>query len=174
MRESCVTSFTCTELTKPVLAQRTEARPLGPTSPRDYFTGRKSEKGVARGWLRLADNLSSCNLTSQYLPPLPVTSFLVHRRPFWVSHIPHPPHRLPRVCWHPLRLDSYGSNAYNAIVTLDGAKGSWDIESLLKLPEGTQPQISPGELLACEAIVKNDARVQALAKEVGESFRCRT
>jgi hypothetical protein len=65
-------------------------------------------------------------------------------------------------------LDSYGSDAYNAIVTFHGAEGSWNIGSLLKLPEGTQPQISPGELLACEAIVKNDARVQALAKEVGE------
>jgi primary-amine oxidase len=53
-------------------------------------------------------------------------------------------------------------------VTFHGAEGSWNIESLLKLPEGTQAQISPGELLACEAVVKNDARVQALAKEVGE------
>lgn len=71
-----------------------------------------------------------------------------------------------RLCWHPLK--SYGSDAYNAIVTLHDAEGSWNIESILKLPEGTQPQISPGELLACEAIVKNDARVQALAKEVGK------
>jgi hypothetical protein len=61
-----------------------------------------------------------------------------------------------------------GSNAYNAIVTLDGAEGFWNTESLVKLPEGTQPQISPGELRACEDIVKNDARVQELAKEVGE------
>jgi hypothetical protein len=65
-------------------------------------------------------------------------------------------------------LVRYGSDAYNAIVTLNGAEGPWNIESLLKLPEGTQPQISPGELLECEDIVKNDARVQALAKEVGE------
>ena len=78
-----------------------------------------------------------------------------------------PPH-YPRPCWHPLRLDPYGSDAYNAIVTFHGAEGSWNIENLLKLPEGTQPQITPGELLACEAVVKNDARVQALAKEVGE------
>ncbi|KAK0473120.1 copper amine oxidase [Armillaria novae-zelandiae] len=35
------------------------------------------------------------------------------------------------------------------------------------LPEGTQPQISVQELVACEAIVKSDARVQQLAKEVG-------
>jgi hypothetical protein len=72
------------------------------------------------------------------------------------------------VCWHPLRLVPYGSDVYNAIVTLNGAEGPWNVESLLKLPEGAQPQISPGELLACEDIVKNDARVQALAKEVGE------
>lgn len=94
----------------------------------------------------------------------PVTSFLVHRRTFWVSRPPH-----SHVCRHPLRLLlPYCSNAYNAIVTLNGAEGSWNIESLLKLPEGTQPQISPGELIACEDIVKNDARVQELAKEVGE------
>jgi primary-amine oxidase len=62
----------------------------------------------------------------------------------------------------------YGSNAYNAIVTLNGAEGFWNTESLLKLPEGAQPQISPGELLACEDVVRNDTRVQELAKEVGE------
>lgn len=65
-------------------------------------------------------------------------------------------------------MDSYGSYAYNAIVTVHTTEGSWNVESFLKLPEGTQPQITPGELLACEDIVKNDARVQALAKEVGE------
>jgi primary-amine oxidase len=65
-------------------------------------------------------------------------------------------------------MDLYNSDAYNTIVALDNSEGSWNVESLLKLPEGTQPQISPGELLACEDIVKNDARVQALAKDVGE------
>jgi hypothetical protein len=44
-------------------------------------------KGVARGWLRFADNLSRCALTSlnTYAP---VASFLVYRRPFWVSRTP--------------------------------------------------------------------------------------
>jgi hypothetical protein len=65
-------------------------------------------------------------------------------------------------------VDPYHSDAYNAIVTLDGAKGIWSVESLLKLPEGTQPQNSLGELLECEDIIKNDARVRALAKEVGK------
>jgi primary-amine oxidase len=72
------------------------------------------------------------------------------------------------VRWHPLNVDSYGSDTYNTIVALDGAKGIWSVEGLLKLPEGTHPQITPGELLDCEAIVKSDARVQALAKEVGK------
>jgi hypothetical protein len=40
---------------------------------------------------------------------------------------------------------------------------------MLKLPEGSQPQISPGELMACEEIVRNDPRVRELAKEVGGS-----
>jgi primary-amine oxidase len=64
-------------------------------------------------------------------------------------------------------VDLYGSDAYNTIVALDGAKGTWSVENVLKLPEGTQPQITPGELLQCEDIVRSDARVQALAKEVG-------
>jgi hypothetical protein len=64
-------------------------------------------------------------------------------------------------------LDPYGSDSYNALVSLNKADGTWNVESLLKLPEGTQPQISPGELLECEEIVKNDPRVQELAKEVG-------
>jgi hypothetical protein len=80
--------------------------------------------------------------------------------------MPHLPH--PRACSHPLRVDPYGSDAYNTIVALDGAKGTWSVESLLKLPEGTQPQISPGELLLCEEIVRGDAQVQALAKAVGK------
>jgi primary-amine oxidase len=65
-------------------------------------------------------------------------------------------------------VDLYHSDTYNTIVAFDSAKSTWGVENLLKLPEGTQPQITPGELLECEDIVKNDARVQALAKEVGK------
>ncbi|KAH9172436.1 copper amine oxidase [Lactarius sanguifluus] len=64
-------------------------------------------------------------------------------------------------------IDVTSGDAYNTIVALDGAKGTWGVESIVKLPEGTQPQISPEELLACEDIVKNDPGVQALAKQVG-------
>jgi hypothetical protein len=113
----------------------------------------------------IVDELSSCTVTSLNTYAL-VTSFLVRRRSFWVSRILRLSHL--RLCWRPLKVDPYDSDAYNAIVTLDGAKGIWSVESLLKLPEGTQPQNSLGELLECEDIIKNDARVQALAKEVGK------
>ncbi|KAK0481341.1 copper amine oxidase [Armillaria novae-zelandiae] len=62
-------------------------------------------------------------------------------------------------------LDVVNGDAYNVILALDG--GKWNVESLDKLPEGTQPQISVQELVACETIVKSDARVQQLAREVG-------
>jgi primary-amine oxidase len=42
------------------------------------------------------------------------------------------------------------------------------VDALDKLPEGTQPQITLEELISCEKIVKNDARVQRLAQDVGE------
>ncbi|KAK0466066.1 copper amine oxidase [Desarmillaria tabescens] len=62
-------------------------------------------------------------------------------------------------------LDVVNGDAYNVILALDD--GKWGIESIEKLPEGAQPQISVQELVACEKIVKSDARVQQLAKEVG-------
>ncbi len=43
------------------------------------------------------------------------------------------------------------------------------METLDKLPEGVQPQISVEELLLCEDIIRADERVQKLAKEVGKS-----
>ncbi|KAI0065136.1 hypothetical protein BV25DRAFT_1880805 [Artomyces pyxidatus] len=64
-------------------------------------------------------------------------------------------------------LDVVAGDAYNAIVSLDAAAGKWSVETIAKLPEGTQPQLSPGELLACEEIVKADPRVQKFAKDVG-------
>jgi hypothetical protein len=42
-----------------------------------------------------------------------------------------------------------------------------DLVEMIAVAEGTQSQIS-GELLASGDIVKNDARVQEVAKEVGE------
>lgn len=46
----------------------------------------------------------------------------------------------------------------------------WEVQTIDKLPEGQQPQISVEELLLCEDIIRADERVQKLAKEVGECF----
>lgn len=46
----------------------------------------------------------------------------------------------------------------------------WEVETLDKLPEGTEPQISVEELTECEVIVKRDPTVQKLAKEVGQCY----
>ena len=59
-------------------------------------------------------------------------------------------------------------NAYNVIVALKGQ--DWAVETLDKLPEGVQPQISVEELLLCEEIIRADERVVKLAAEVGKSL----
>ncbi|KII94247.1 hypothetical protein PLICRDRAFT_171908 [Plicaturopsis crispa FD-325 SS-3] len=64
-------------------------------------------------------------------------------------------------------IDVVNGDAYNAKVSLQGTK--WVVDALEKLPEGTQPQISPEELAACEATVRNDPRVQELARDIGIS-----
>lgn len=49
-----------------------------------------------------------------------------------------------------------------------GLKGEdWEVETVDKLPDGAQPQISVEELLLCEDIIRADDRVIQLAKEVG-------
>jgi len=63
-------------------------------------------------------------------------------------------------------------DAYNAVLTLDSTTSIWSVTKLTQLPGGTQPQLSPDELLACEDIVRKDPRVQQLARDVGESNFC--
>ena len=41
------------------------------------------------------------------------------------------------------------------------------MDTIDKLPEGVQPQISVEELLLCEDIIRADERVIKLAKDVG-------
>ena len=55
--------------------------------------------------------------------------------------------------------------AYNAIVSLHGQ--DWVVDTLDKLPNGVQPQISVEDLQSCEEIIKRDERVIKLAAEVG-------
>lgn len=61
-------------------------------------------------------------------------------------------------------------DAYNAVVALSNETSQWSVEVNVKLPEGTQPQLSPGELLAAEEIVRADETVRKLAKAVGAYY----
>ncbi|KAG8219327.1 copper amine oxidase [Butyriboletus roseoflavus] len=62
-------------------------------------------------------------------------------------------------------IDVINGGCYNAVLTLNNDE--WDVESLDKIPEGSEPQITVEELTMCEVIVRNDPKVQALAKQVG-------
>ena len=55
--------------------------------------------------------------------------------------------------------------AYNTILSLKGQ--DWVVDTLEKLPEGVQPQISVEELLLCEEIIRADERVIKFAADVG-------
>ncbi|EJD00280.1 peroxisomal copper amine oxidase [Fomitiporia mediterranea MF3/22] len=70
-------------------------------------------------------------------------------------------------------IDLITGDAYN--VTLGLKDGKWIVDTLTKLPKGTQPQISVEELAMAEDVVKKDARVIALVKELGletENIAC--
>ncbi|PIL34657.1 hypothetical protein GSI_03437 [Ganoderma sinense ZZ0214-1] len=62
-------------------------------------------------------------------------------------------------------VDAVTGTAYNAIVSLHGT--DWAVDTLEKLPNGVQPQISVEDLALCEEIIKHDEQVIKLAAEVG-------
>ena len=59
------------------------------------------------------------------------------------------------------------SDSYNTLLSLKD--GQWEVNTIEKLPEGVQPQITVEELLLCEKIIREDKQVQKLAADVGES-----
>ncbi|KAJ3753570.1 copper amine oxidase [Lentinula raphanica] len=63
-------------------------------------------------------------------------------------------------------LDVLNGFSYNVILSLH-SEGQWSVDTIEKLPDGVQPQISVEELIACEKVVKADKTVQELAKAVG-------
>ncbi|TDL20438.1 peroxisomal copper amine oxidase [Rickenella mellea] len=62
-------------------------------------------------------------------------------------------------------IDLVTGDAHNVNLTFKGSE--WIIDTIEQLPEGTQPQISVEELIAAEQAIRDDPRVQALAKDVG-------
>ncbi|KIL00836.1 hypothetical protein PAXRUDRAFT_128981 [Paxillus rubicundulus Ve08.2h10] len=62
-------------------------------------------------------------------------------------------------------LDLVNGGCYNAILALQN--GQWEVESMERVPDGSEPQITVEELTLCEEIVRSDSKVQALAEQVG-------
>lgn len=62
-------------------------------------------------------------------------------------------------------LDVVNGGTFNAILSFED--GTWNVDTCELVGEGSEPQISPEELAFCEHVVRRDATVQALAKEVG-------
>jgi hypothetical protein len=71
----------------------------------------------------------------------------------------------PFLSWLQL-LDVVRGDSYNVVLSLKGSK--WVVDTLEKLPEGTEPQISVEELVHAEVVVRKDERVRKYAKDVGE------
>lgn len=57
-------------------------------------------------------------------------------------------------------------DSYNVIVAFKDDK--WQVETIDKLPHGSEPQITVEELTHCENIIKADPEVQKLALQVGQ------
>lgn len=58
------------------------------------------------------------------------------------------------------------SDSYNTLLSLK--EGQWEVDTVEKLPEGVQPQITVEELLLCEKVIREDKVVQKLAADVGK------
>ncbi|KAJ7625545.1 copper amine oxidase [Roridomyces roridus] len=62
-------------------------------------------------------------------------------------------------------IDIVNGRAYNVFVSLK--ESGWTVDTFDLLEDGLQPQISVEELIHCETVVRQDPRVQELAKAVG-------
>ncbi|EIW52569.1 peroxisomal copper amine oxidase [Trametes versicolor FP-101664 SS1] len=103
-------------------------------------------------------------ITSSLLPP-PKKAVLAYLGiPLLSGEKPEPASEIVRKAEADF-VDAVTGAAYNIVVSLHGQ--DWTVDSLDKLPEDVQPQISVEELLMCEEIIRADERVIKLAAEVG-------
>ncbi|KAJ4470886.1 copper amine oxidase [Lentinula aciculospora] len=104
-------------------------------------------------------------ITTYFLPP-PKKAVLAHLGiPLVPGTEPEPPVQIIRRAEVDF-LDVVNGFSYNVILSLH-LEGKWTVDTIDKLPDGIQPQISVEELIKCEQVVKADKTVQELAKAVG-------
>ncbi|THH12177.1 hypothetical protein EW146_g7798 [Bondarzewia mesenterica] len=141
------------------------AHPLDPLTPDEIL----AVSLAVRHYIAEKTPIKAVRFIANYLVPPPKRAVLAHLGiPLLTGEKVREEDKVPIVRKAEVDfLDVVAGDAYNAIVALDSSTGNWAVETLDKLPEGTQPQLSPGELLACEEIIKADEGVRKLAKEVG-------
>ncbi|KAN0100146.1 Copper amine oxidase, enzyme domain containing protein [Tylopilus felleus] len=103
-------------------------------------------------------------ITCCLLPPPKKDVLAALRIPLTPGGRPEPPIDIIRKAESDF-IDVINGGCYNAILAFKD--GEWEVESLDQIPEGSEPQITPEELTMCEVVVRNDPKVQALAKQVG-------
>ncbi|KAK0500956.1 copper amine oxidase [Armillaria luteobubalina] len=161
MASTTVPSTATEVLSSPHVVPTVFKHPLNPLTPDEIAAVSLS----VRYYIASKTEIKAVKFITTYLLPPPKKAVLAYLGiPLVPGGKPEAPTLIARKAEVDF-LDVVNGDAYNVILALDD--GKWSVESLEKLPEGTQPQISVQELVACEKIVKSDARVQQLAKEVG-------
>ncbi|PCH34866.1 hypothetical protein WOLCODRAFT_27512 [Wolfiporia cocos MD-104 SS10] len=135
--------------------------PLDPLTPDEIVA---VSLGVRR-YTAANTEIKAIRFITTYLLPPPKRAVLAFLSiPLNPGEKPEPPTEVVRKAEVDF-FDVVTGDAYNTVISLKD--GQWEVDTLEKLPEGVQPQISVEELLLCEKIIREDKRVQQLAAEVG-------
>ncbi|KAF9266379.1 peroxisomal copper amine oxidase [Marasmius fiardii PR-910] len=163
----------------PSTASAVQSKPLGkPASyqhPLDPLTPDEIAEIslVIRHYIAAETKVKAIKFVTCYLLPPPKRAVLAHLGiSLTPGGSPEPAHPIVRKAEVDL-LDAVSGEGYNTILVLKGDK--WQVETFEQLPEGSQPQISPEELIEAENIVRENPRVQELARAVGvepHQIRC--
>ncbi|KAH9895668.1 copper amine oxidase [Cubamyces lactineus] len=135
--------------------------PLDPLTPDEIVAVSHS----VRRYVAEKTEVKAVRFITSYLLPPPKKAVLAYLGiPLQSGEKPEPATEIVRKAEVDF-VDAVTGDAYNTILSLNGQ--DWVVDSLDKLPEGVQPQISVEELLLCEEIIRADERVIQLAAEVG-------
>ncbi|KAJ8457368.1 hypothetical protein ONZ51_g11577 [Trametes cubensis] len=135
--------------------------PLDPLTPDEIVAVSHS----VRRYVAEKTEVKAVRFITSYLLPPPKKAVLAYLGiPLQSGEKPEPATEIVRKAEVDF-VDAVTGDAYNTILSLNGPE--WVVDSLEKLPEGVQPQISVEELLLCEEIIRADEKVKQLAAEVG-------
>ncbi|TBU23317.1 peroxisomal copper amine oxidase [Dichomitus squalens] len=135
--------------------------PLDPLTPEEIV----AVSLIVRRYVAEKTDIKAVRFITSYLLPPPKKAVLAFLGiPLLTGEKPEPATEIIRKAEVDF-VDAVTGSAYNTIVSLSGQ--DWVVDTLEKLPNGVQPQISVEELLLCEEVIQKDERVIKLAAEVG-------